>query len=75
LEGSSGTFKGEELQPIEKEYLLNPKIKFADEEEASVKKEVVPNVVKEIEKRETRGNRIDYAQIQGSQWRWAVRAP
>jgi hypothetical protein len=38
---------------------------FADEEEASLKKEVVPKVVKEIEKRETRGNRIDYAQIQG----------
>ena len=50
------------------EYLLNPKIKFAGEEEASVKKEVVPKVVKEIEKRETRGNRIDYARINlGSQ--------
>lgn len=64
LDGSSGTFKGEELQPVQKEYLLNPKIKFADEEEAS-EKEVIPKVVKEIEKRETRGNRIDYAQIQG----------
>lgn len=65
LNASSGTFKGEELQPIPKEYLLNPKTKFADEEIARVKKEVIPKVVKEIEKRETRGNRIDYAQIQG----------
>lgn len=65
LDGSSGTFKGDELQPVQKEYLLNPKIEFADEEEASVKKEVVPKVVKEIEKRETRGNRIDYAEIEG----------
>ena len=63
LDGSSGTFKGDELQPVQKEYLLNPKIKFADEEEASEKKEVIPKVVKEIEKRETRGKRIDYSRI------------
>lgn len=30
------------LQTVQKEYLLNPKIKLADEEEASIKKEVVP---------------------------------
>ena len=48
LDGSSGTFKGEELQPIQKEYLLNPKIKFADEEEASEK--VIPKVVKRLRK-------------------------
>ena len=52
LDGSSGTFEGEELQLVQKEYLLNPKIKFADEEEASVKKEVIPKVFKEIDKRD-----------------------
>lgn len=62
LDNIEGKFKREDLQLVNKEFLLKPNIKFEKEEEEL--KQKVPAVIKEIEKRETRGNRRDYNELQ-----------
>lgn len=63
LDNIEGKFKREDLQLVNKEFLLKPNIKFEKEEEEELKQKV-PAVIKEIEKRETRGNRRDYNELQ-----------
>ena len=56
INGMKGKFKREELQPIQKEFLLKPNIKFDDDMEEEVE-EKEPRVIKEIEKRITRSHK------------------
>ena len=64
LKGKSGKYRDEDLQFIQKEYLLNPKVKLIDiegDEAEEVKPQRIPEVERVIEKRETRMKKnIDY---------------
>jgi len=64
LKGKSGKYRDEDLQFIQKEYLLNPKVKLiesVDDEEEEVKPQRIPEVERVIEQRETRIKKnIDY---------------